>query len=432
MLSSIVPSTLVGYWMFRFNFLEARAQRGVGLAALGVLGLLAYALVIERAAGALEHAGYLPSAVTEAALIFLLVILVEPVWRAGRRWTSRRVSAELARVQALHSELLARALASPPEEVRAFAEEKISQFIGFRVRIGPEGQLELQSTRELRFRELGSLRLLAAHVTEALERSRALAVRLRLEHELAEREKMATLGEMVAFIAHRLKNPLSAIHTLVQVIAERSPQAAEQCEVIRGEIRRLNTAVRDLLRFTQPSEVAPEGGRAPAPAVGNGERVTAREALEEAVALFRAEAEKKGVRLECSADPGLALPIRRDWLHDLLTSLLGNALEAAPPGSRVLVSCQRHRPPGACHETEGMPGNKARPTIMLAVEDEGPGVPEQYRERIFDPFFTLKPGGTGLGLALARRRAQQVGALIRCISPARDGRGARFEVIFSC
>lgn len=401
MLSSIVPSALVGYWMFRYNFLEAAAQRTMALAVLGLLGLLAYALVIVRLAQALESGGYLPAIVTEAMLVFLMVVLVEPVSRRVRRWMSRQVSAELARLDALHGELQARALAASPEEVRAFAEERISAFFGFPLRVLAGGELQPRAGRELKFREVGTLRVLAAHTAEALERSRLLAERLRLEHELAEREKMASLGEMVAFIAHRLKNPLSAINALVQVIAEQRPETAEHCAVIRDEIRRLNTAVADLMRFTRPSAAS---AREPVPA---------RPVLDEAIALFAADAGRKGVALECRADPGAQLPISREGLHDLLTSLLSNALDAAPAGSRVLVSC-----------------DAGHGVITLAVEDAGSGVAPEHREKIFEPFFTLKPGGTGLGLALARRRAREAGAEIRCVSPARDGRGARFEIIF--
>jgi signal transduction histidine kinase len=408
MLSSIVPSALVGYWMFRFNFLEAAAQRTVGLAALGLLGLLAYALVIERLARRLEQAGFVPSAVTEAVLVFFLVVLVEPVWRRIRRWMAERVSMELLRLEAINAELQARALAASPEEVRALAQQRISEFLGFPVAVSLQGELQPGAGRELKFREVGTLRVLEANTAEAMARARLLAERLRIEHELAEREKMAALGEMTAFIAHRLKNPLSAINTLVQLISERSPEAAEACRVIRGEVRRLTSAVSDLLRFTRPDE--PRSGE---PA----ESVAAAEALEEAVRLFAAEAAAKQVALEWRAESGLPLPVRRDWLHDILTSLLGNALDAAPAGSRVLVSCQWDTASSGSQ-------------IILAVEDAGPGVSAEHLEKIFDPFFTLKPGGTGLGLALARRRARQAGGDIRCVSPVREGRGARFEVKF--
>src|SRR5262249_31884288 len=117
MLSSIAPSALVGYWMFRFNFLQAAAQRAVALAVFGVAGGLACALVIQRIADRLEPV--FPSAFTEALLVFLLLVLVEPVSRRVQSWLRRQVSSELANVEALGAELQERALAGSPEQVRA-------------------------------------------------------------------------------------------------------------------------------------------------------------------------------------------------------------------------------------------------------------------------------------------------------------------------
>lgn len=404
MISSIVPSGLVGFWMFRFNFLEARAQQSVALAALALLGVFAYALVITRLAQALDHAGYLPATITEALLVFALILLIEPVSKVARRWLSRRVATELGRLDALHRELQLRSLTVPPEVVRSFAEERISELLEFPVTLDAGGRVQPEAGRELTVREEGLLRVAGAHSAEALERSRLIADRVRLERELAEREKMAALGEMVAFIAHRLKNPLSAINTLVQVMGEQSPEAARHCEVIRGEIRRLTQAVNDLLRFTRPEPPQSAGDVRPTPAS---------DVIKETAALFAADAVQKGVRLDLRAPPDAILPARRELLHDILTSLVSNALDAAPVGSVVRITCE--------------PNGDA---TVLAVEDAGAGVPQHNREKIFEPFFTQKPGGTGLGLALARRRAQEVGAEIRCISPARDGRGARFEVRF--
>ncbi len=398
LLSSIVPSALAGYWMFRFNFLEAAAQRNVVLGSLGLVGLLAYVLVIERLARRLEQLGYLPALVTEAAMVCFLVLMVEPISRRFRQWMSGQVAEQLERVEALHKVLQDAALAGSPEEFPSLAGKSLTEFFGFPVRVAADGELFPEPGRPLRVREAGALRGLALHTREGVRLSKLFAERVRLEQELAERKKMAALGQMAAFIAHRLKNPLSAMQTLVQVIAEQAPSVAGHCAVIRGEIGRLNTSVTDLLKFTGPDQ-----DRRPHALIES------RSAIAEAVALFAADAKEKGVAIEMKVAPDEQLPIPRDWLHDVLVSLLGNALDAAPSGSRVLISCA---------------GN------VLAVEDEGSGVAPEFRERIFDPFFTQKPGGTGLGLALVRRRAQESGAEVRCHSPASNGRGARFEIVF--
>lgn len=413
MLSSIVPSGVVGYWIFRFNFFDPGIQRMVAVAMLATGGLLVYAAGISRLGLVLERGGYLPSHVTEAVLIFCLVALVDPVTRRVRVWITRRLSSELAKLETLHEMLLSEALRAQPAELCLFAGERISQFFGFPVQVASGGEVRPEAGRSLNLREAGMLRVLDSYVAEALERSRLIAERLSLQQELNERERMAALGEMTAFIAHRIKNPLSAISTLVQLIGEQAPAAAEHCRVVRGEIRRLNTAVSDLLRYTARENPDARAGNP---------RVEAGAALQEAATLFDAEARNKQARIECNVEPGLLLPMSRDQLHDLLTLLLGNAVEAAPPGSSITVSCRRV----TASSVSGRPSER----IVLAVEDQGPGVPAEHRQKIFDPFFTLKPGGTGLGLALAQRRAREAGAEIRCVSPARDGRGARFEVSF--
>jgi signal transduction histidine kinase len=164
--------------------------------------------------------------------------------------------------------------------------------------------------------------------------------------------------------------------------------------VIRGEIKRLSDSVNDLLLFTTPST----------PAAGS---TSSRAALEEARTLFAADAQRRGVQLAVEADD-VMLPIASAPLHDILVSLLGNALDAAKSSVRITYS-----------------GG------VLAVEDDGPGVTDGLDQKIFDPFFTLKPGGTGLGLALARRRAREAGGDIRCVRSGPNGTGARFEVTFA-
>jgi signal transduction histidine kinase len=99
-------------------------------------------------------------------------------------------------------------------------------------------------------------------------------------------------------------------------------------------------------------------------------------------------------------------------LHDILSNLVVNALEAAPRGGQVSVSVDSKD--GEC---------------VLAVEDDGPGIPAAVQEKIFEPFFTTKSQGTGLGLAIVARRLAEFGGKMSCESPVRDGRGTRFQVM---
>ena len=395
LLATTAPG-VAGLIRYRGDLREAGAPRTIVLLALGLLGLLVYGLLAARLARMLETSTAFPATVIEAALVMLPVVLAPLLLRFGRRWMAGQVSEHLERLESLQRELRSAALALGPQEFRAEAEEELSTFFEFPVRLNDQGELEPQPRVPLSLAHASALQALRLPIQQALETSRLVSERLRLERELAEREKTAALGRMVAFIAHRLKNPLSAINALVQVIPEQEPQTAEACAVIRGEITRLSDSVNDLLRFTTPSVPAPGSTSAPA-------------ALEEARTLFAADAQRRGVQLVVEADD-VMLPMASAPLHDILVSLVGNALDAAPSGSTVRVTYS---------------------SGVLAVEDDGPGVTEGLSEKIFDPFFTLKPGGTGLGLPLARRRAREAGGDIRCISPGLNGTGARFEVTFA-
>jgi two-component system sensor histidine kinase FlrB len=98
-------------------------------------------------------------------------------------------------------------------------------------------------------------------------------------------------------------------------------------------------------------------------------------------------------------------------LNDILTNLVVNALDAAPRGGHVQVGVSRKDGNG-----------------LVAVEDDGPGVAMELREKILQPFFTTKTQGTGLGLAIVTRRASDAGGKVEFESPVKKGRGTRFLV----
>jgi signal transduction histidine kinase len=130
------------------------------------------------------------------------------------------------------------------------------------------------------------------------------------------------------------------------------------------------------------------------------------------VGVLRPEAERKGVSLELHpAVIALNVAISTEALNDILTNLVVNAMDAAPRGGQVQVGVSRKDSNG-----------------LLAVEDDGPGVPSELREKILQPFFTTKTQGTGLGLAIVARRASDAGGKLEFESPLKNGRGTRFYV----
>ena len=245
------------------------------------------------------------------------------------------------------------------------------------------------------------LEVLAGQVAIVVEDHRLTEENLQLERRLAEGERLAALGRMAATVAHEVKNPLSAIKSIAQVMREDERLAGSfdrDLSLIIGETDRLSGTVSQLLSFArrQPPAAAP---------------ARADELACSAVELYRAQAQKRGVTLECRADTEDTLDGQRTTaLRDALSNLVLNAVQATPRGGAVRVECAR----------EGG-------WLLFAVVDTGPGVPDDLAARVWEPFFTTRQRGTGLGLAIVRKRIEEAGGAAR-LAPRRAGEGARFEV----
>jgi signal transduction histidine kinase len=130
------------------------------------------------------------------------------------------------------------------------------------------------------------------------------------------------------------------------------------------------------------------------------------------VGVLSHEAERRGVKLQTKVSGGIAkVAATAEALNDMVSNLVVNALEATPRGGRVLVT-----------------GVSSDSACMLAVEDDGPGIPAALREKVLQPFFTTKSQGTGLGLAIVARRVAEFGGKVDWESPVREGHGTRFRV----
>jgi signal transduction histidine kinase len=245
------------------------------------------------------------------------------------------------------------------------------------------------------------LEVLAAQVAVAIEDHRLLEENLSLERRLAQGERLAVLGRMAATVAHEVKNPLSAIKSIAQVMREderAGTEFARDLELIVGETDRLSRSVTQLLSFARHAPHDDETARA--------------DELTAAIAqLFAAQARAKNVRLESQLGSSDALDgASVAAIRDALSNLIVNAMQATPAGGAVRVALVR----------EGG-------TLVWSVEDAGAGVPANLRARIWEPFFTTKQRGTGLGLAIVRKRVEEVGGTARLAQP-REGAGARFEL----
>jgi signal transduction histidine kinase len=250
-----------------------------------------------------------------------------------------------------------------------------------------------------------ALELLCEQLPGAIELCRAIEEKVRLERELAERERMAALGQMAASISHNLKNPLGSIKTILQVQIESRdlPETfRNESRMVLEEVNRLSSKLNQLLQFSRPAIL---GQSVEA-------RCDVREVLREVTEVLRPEADRRGVSFDrpALADP-LFVAIGKEALNDILTNLLVNALDAVSLDGHIRISASASD--GIC---------------ILIVEDDGPGIPPDLQEKILRPFFTTKSQGTGLGLAIVSRRVAEAKGRLDWQSPVHSGRGTRFQV----
>lgn len=221
-------------------------------------------------------------------------------------------------------------------------------------------------------------------------------------------EKLASLGVLAAGVAHEIRNPLTAIKfRLFSLRRSLPPEWAgdEDLGVISGELTRLERIVRDFLQFARPSD--PE--LVPA--------AVARIA-EEVCDLLGAELRRSGVRL--SLEPGPPAWVRADpqQLKQVLINLVRNAAESIEGEGRVTLRVRR--------ATTALRGPE-EPVVVLGVEDDGRGIAPDIERRLFDPFFSTREGGTGLGLPIAARIVDKHGGTLRY--QTQPGRGTTFEIV---
>jgi signal transduction histidine kinase len=414
----------------KFNFLQIGRQRNLIYAVFATFLALLYLSLVRRASLWMEP--YLPPEATAAILLFLPVVFFEPLQRLMRRILRRTAQTEMDHAQRMMAPIQEVARLGNFGKLTAFIENWIGDELQLaEVKLSVSSSTEAGSERKgpeevfairqsgrtfgtLRVKGHGAmlsgetaaaLEFLCEQLPGALDLCRLIEEKLRLERELAERERLAVLGQMAASISHNLKNPLGSIKTILQVQLE----SAELPESIRGEtkmvleeIGRLSSKLNQLLQFSRP---AVRGGAVEA-------SCDARAVTEEVSGVLRHEAERRGLwlELELAAD-GVKLAANSEAVSEILSNLVVNALEAAPPGGHVKVS-----------------GRANGDGFLFSVEDDGPGVPENARDKILQPFFTTKTQGTGLGLAIVARRVAEFGGKLDWESPWKDGRGTRFSV----
>lgn len=258
-----------------------------------------------------------------------------------------------------------------------------------------------------------TLELLAAQVAIHVADCLLVEQNVRLEREIAANERYTALGQMATTIAHEVKNPLSAIKSIAQVMREDVPQNSEytrDLDLIVGETDRLSRSVSQLLSFARTAPEACESDK----------KYSAAQLLKEVVELFRADAASRGIEIVARVEVEALFDARTaTTLRDALINLIGNSLQSfggSTDETNKLITIYARRENG---------------DLSLSVSDTGAGVPESLRDRIWQPFFTTKQRGTGLGLAIVKRRINEIGGDVRLLNEEEAGgkaRGATFSL----
>jgi signal transduction histidine kinase len=448
-LGSLLPSVLLAYYIYRYRYLEIIIEESLIVVTFATVVLTVYVFGIRTIGDWMTQRYGVRPGLVEALLILALALLAAPL----RGWLAQRFHKLFEREAALYKEIVARIGSYAGQykdlsDLLHFVEERTTDVLGLRrlkIFIGDtepwvkqvlekskengwelvedepaltdegfkfayplrredkvEGLLAVDAASASLTPDARSIvGLLADQVAIAIDDSRLLEENLRLERELAERERLASLGRMAATVAHEIKNPLSAIKSIAQVMREDENLRSEyerDLGLIVGETDRLSQSVTQLLSFARRESPAAQP-------------LSVDELLRSVVDLFRASAREQGIVLDCQVKIEAELAGKSvSAVRDALSNLLLNALQATPQGGRIELIA-----------------TTADGELLISVQDSGSGVPADLRERIWEPFFTTRQRGTGLGLAIVRKRLQEVGGSAS-LDVSRNGRGALFEL----
>jgi len=462
-LGSILPAGLIVYYIYRYRYLELVIRDSLVLASFSVVVLTFY-LVLVRSVGAWLTARYqLRSGAVESMFILGLALLAAPLksWLDGRfhkmfeREASlyRDVMSRISETKGHYQNLA---------DLLGFIEEKATANLGMRrVKIAASHLLaeggKLYGTKEVpalevvtrlitesdgrwlsgevakvisefgfdyaitlrrEGRAVGMLFIacaedvltpgvravidvVAGQIAIAIEDSLIVEQNVKLERRLAQGERLAELGQMAATVAHEVKNPLSAIKSIAQVMREDTAVALEygrDLDLIVGETDRLNQSVSQLLSFAKTSR-------------DGGSKLNADGLVRLVGEICKTDANSRAIELQFLIESTfLFSSVVGAAVKDALTNLTLNAIHATPDGGIVKIHVRR--------DLRG---------LILSVEDSGQGVNKAIREQIWEPFFTTKQRGTGLGLAIVQKRMSEAGGYA-VLSDSSSLGGARFEL----
>jgi signal transduction histidine kinase len=225
---------------------------------------------------------------------------------------------------------------------------------------------------------------------------------------LERQQKLATLGTLAAGIAHEIRNPLTSLKARLYTLEKHLqsvPAARKDTDIISAEISRLERIVQDVLSFARPSDPKLE-------------TIAAETVIREVQGLMSPDLKSRGLHLVVQSSPEFLIRADSGHLKQVLVNLVRNAAEAMEGAGTVTLRTRAARAPLGGRETEA---------VILEVADDGKGISPEVEKRLFDPFFSTKETGTGLGLPIAARIVQRHGGMLQY--QTRPGHGTTFGVV---
>jgi two-component system sensor histidine kinase HydH len=227
----------------------------------------------------------------------------------------------------------------------------------------------------------------------------------RLEKEIQRHDRLVALGKMAAGVAHEVRNPLSSIKGFATLLGSKfkeGSQEHEAADLMVYEAERLNRSITELLNYARPTTL-------------NKEQINLGNLVASSLKLIGSDAQALGVKTSLEIDPDISdIDIDRDKINQVLLNLYLNGLQAMEGSDlkkELKVSVRSDASVGA---------------VIIEVQDNGKGIPQENIDKVLDPYFTTKPEGTGLGLALAYKIIDEHNGTIRFKSA--KGKGTTVSV----
>ncbi len=228
-----------------------------------------------------------------------------------------------------------------------------------------------------------------------------------LQEQIKEKERMAYLGELSAAVAHEIRNPLNSIELYIGLMKRKllsDPQLLQAIEKIQQEIRALNAIVSHFLIFARPAQL-------------NYQSVVLSDLFQESLMLAEDEIQKQNIRVQINfSENGLFFKGDFNQLKQALLNVILNAVQSMQPKGLLSMSALKAQKTGG------------QEWLRIQIRDSGKGIPEEDKEKIFEPFFSTRSQGTGLGLAIVRNIIHAHGGTVFVESKIDRGTIVTFEL----